>query len=310
MILTTLPDLPPRPETAANAEFRRRFYARWGRENAIVCGHARHAEYAEHAQTLSIKMAQHGRERYAVRGHRRDVVLDDDNYLVLNEGARYGSVLRGDKAAYSLAVFFRPGAPGEVATQRVRSLAAALDSPDAAPRRAGLFAEHLRPHGDAASMVLQRIAADLRAGERDEAWLDEQCDLLLEAMLAANGQAPALDPAGHRRAQQRELQRRLHLARDFIESHYTEALTLPAMAAVACLSRYHFVREFARAFGRTPHAYLTDKRARAAARLLAAGVHDADRLAAACGFGSRWSLRRALERQPRNSCTPPAPPQT
>jgi hypothetical protein len=41
MILTTLPDLPPRPETAANAAFRRRFYVRWGHENAIVCGYGR-----------------------------------------------------------------------------------------------------------------------------------------------------------------------------------------------------------------------------------------------------------------------------
>ncbi len=41
MILARLPDLPPAPETAANAGFRQAFYRRWGRENAIVCGPAR-----------------------------------------------------------------------------------------------------------------------------------------------------------------------------------------------------------------------------------------------------------------------------
>ena len=72
MILTTLPDLAPRPETAGNAEFRRRFYARWGRENAIVCGHARHAEYAVHPQTLSVKMAA----RLGVEPHTMHVALE------------------------------------------------------------------------------------------------------------------------------------------------------------------------------------------------------------------------------------------
>ena len=94
MILTSLPDLPPRRETAASAEARRLFYARWGRENAIVCGHALRAEYAVHPQTLSVKLAEGGRERYLLA--RREVVVDADNYLVLNEGARNGSVLEAD----------------------------------------------------------------------------------------------------------------------------------------------------------------------------------------------------------------------
>lgn len=332
MILTTLPDLAPRPETAGNAEFRRRFYARWGRENAIVCGHARHAEYAVHPQTLSVKMAAGGRERYFLE--RREVVVDADNYLVLNEGSRYGSVLRtewpGGAPAWTFALFFRPGLLDEVASARGQSLAAALDAPDTpnppgapstreTPERARTssastapgFAEHLRRHGDAVSARLRHIAQAVHGGERDETWLEEQCTALLSAMLDAEG--PRLREAGPRAAQRAELRRRLHRAADFIESRYTEPLTLDDMAAAACLSRYHLVREFARAFGLSPHAYLTRKRAQAARHLL--GVEpgaDREALALHCGFGSRWSLARALARhggkeaaasEARNSCT-------
>jgi len=38
MILTELPDLPPRPETPANAAFRRDYVARWTKENTLLCG--------------------------------------------------------------------------------------------------------------------------------------------------------------------------------------------------------------------------------------------------------------------------------
>lgn len=302
MILTTLPDLPPRPETAANAPWRRRFYERWGRENAIVCGHAARADYAVHPQTLSIKLACGGRERYLLA--RREVVVDDDNYLVLNEGSRYGSVLeaaappRGARPApaWTFAVFFRPGMQDDVAVERGRTLAAALEAPEALAKSSGSaapFSEHLRRHGDAVSRCLNALAHGVRGGESDEAWLEERLLALLERMLAAEG--PLHPPAGTPRAAQRgELKRRLREAADFIDAQHAQPLTLARMAEVACLSRYHFVREFGREYGLSPHAWLTRKRVRAAKRFIAAGARDAEWIAQRCGFGSRWSLSRAL----------------
>ena len=295
MILTTLPDLPPRPETAANAAFRRQFYARWGTENAVVCGRSRHAEYAPLAQTLSIKMAFGGRERY--RLPRRELVVDDDNLLVLNEGACYGSVLQAERPAWTFAVFFRPGMQDEVAAQHACRLQAALDTPGR-PRRPVGFAEHLRPHQGTADLGVSRrlryVSQQIDAGQRDEAWLEEQLTLLLGDLLD-QAQGPPAEPAA-RPALRAELQRRLRLAADLMESHYPQPLALERLAAGACVSRFHFLREFTRLYGVSPHTYLTRKRARAAARLLDQGASDRDHVALACGLGSRWSLQRALAR--------------
>lgn len=301
MILTTLPDLPPRPETAANAAFRRRFYARWGRENAIVSGRATLAEYAELPQTLSIKMARGGRERYFVGA--RELVVDDDNWLALNEGARYASLLRAVRPALTFSIFFRPGMQTEVAAQRRRSLGAALDSPEAGAPRQVAFSEHLRPHGGPVTARLRHIEQAVAGGERDETWLEEQCTVLLALLLRAEGDDALTGVA--RPAQAAELRRRLRTAADFIDSHYEQPLTIDQLAAVACLSRYHFVREFGRAFGLTPHAWLNRKRARAAERWLAAGTTDREWVAQQCGFGSRWSMQRALARHAasRTFCT-------
>lgn len=294
MILTTLPDLPPRPETAANAGFRRDFYQRWGRENAVVCGHACDAEYACHVQTLSLKMALGGSERYLLP--RRDVLVDDDSYLVLGEGQRYGSVLRSARPVASFAVFFRPGMLDEVQRGCGQRLVDALDRHERMTAPSAGFGEHLRRHDAIVSPRLRRLRQAVLDGERDEQWLEERLLDLLGALLAAEQAdlrlfVPADTP---RRAARLELLRRLRLAADYIHAHATDPVTLDDMAAVACLSRYHFVREFGRLYGSTPHAWLTRRRVTLARRLIERGERDAERIAQASGFGSRWALRRAL----------------
>lgn len=57
-------------------------------------------------------------------------------------------------------------------------------------------------------------------------------------------------------------------ARDLADARYTEPLTVDDLAAAACMSRAHFSREFRRAFGESPHAYLLTRRLERAATLL------------------------------------------
>jgi AraC-like DNA-binding protein len=62
--------------------------------------------------------------------------------------------------------------------------------------------------------------------------------------------------------------RHLLRAKDTADSHYFEALGVEDMARAAGLSRAHFSREFRRAFGESPHAYLLTRRLERAAALL------------------------------------------
>lgn len=295
MILTALPDLPPLPETNANAAFRRRFYARWGRENAVICGHSTHAEYATMTQTLSIKTAANGRERYRLR--HREVSVDDENYLVLNEGTTYGSLLKAPRPAWTFAVFLRPGLHREVHAARRLTLGCALEQPDADPQDVE-FSQHLRRHDTIVTPRLRQIRVAVLDGERSEEWLEAELLLLVDALLAAEATvAREVDRLAPTKTSTRlELTRRLRLAADYIESCYAEPIGLDSMAGVACLSRFHFVRHFRALYGVTPHAYLVQRRAMAARRLMRAGHPDVESLALQTGFGSRWSLRRALLR--------------
>jgi AraC-like DNA-binding protein len=62
--------------------------------------------------------------------------------------------------------------------------------------------------------------------------------------------------------------RHLLRAKDLADARYFEPLDVNDMARAAGLSRAHFSREFRRAFGDPPHAYLLTRRLERAAALL------------------------------------------
>jgi AraC-like DNA-binding protein len=63
-------------------------------------------------------------------------------------------------------------------------------------------------------------------------------------------------------------ERHLLRARDLIDASFAESLRVDDLARAAGLSRAHFSREFRRAFGESPHAYLLTRRLERAAALL------------------------------------------
>jgi AraC-like DNA-binding protein len=62
--------------------------------------------------------------------------------------------------------------------------------------------------------------------------------------------------------------RHLLRAKDVADARYAESLDVNDLAGAAGLSRAHFSREFRRAFGESPHAYLLTRRLERAAALL------------------------------------------
>ncbi len=82
--------------------------------------------------------------------------------------------------------------------------------------------------------------------------------------------------------------------RDYLEAHLTEEVELADLARLAGLSRSHFIRAFRRETGLTPHAYLMDRRFRAASRLLERGEAPGV-VAAACGFFDQSHLNRVFK---------------
>lgn len=90
--------------------------------------------------------------------------------------------------------------------------------------------------------------------------------------------------------------RRLKRVREFIDANLERELHLDQLAQVACLSQYHFAREFKKATGRTVHEYLTVSRLERAKELLAANESSIAEIALQCSFSSQASFTKAFVR--------------
>jgi AraC-like DNA-binding protein len=92
------------------------------------------------------------------------------------------------------------------------------------------------------------------------------------------------------------LVRRLLRGRDLADARYFESIGVDDMAAAAHLSRAHFSREFRRAFGEPPHAYLLTRRLERAAALLRTTDRSVADICVSVGWESVGSFTTSFTR--------------
>ena len=82
----------------------------------------------------------------------------------------------------------------------------------------------------------------------------------------------------------------LRRARDHLDRHFVEGADLDALARLAGMSKYHFLRRFAMVYGRTPAAYLSERRIERAQDLLRASNLTITEVCFAVGYSSLGSF--------------------
>jgi len=136
--------------------------------------------------------------------------------------------------------------------------------------------------------AIQRAFHSIHDGEGRLA--RDQCLEWMMALLARQTQGstrPCLDPG-------------MSAVRDYLHEHMASDVGLDELARFAGADRFRLTRQFTRAFGLSPHAYLVRLRLRAARRLLATGASAAE-VAAAVGFSDQSHLGRWFQRAYRLS---------
>jgi AraC-like DNA-binding protein len=97
--------------------------------------------------------------------------------------------------------------------------------------------------------------------------------------------------------------RHLLRAKDLADARYFEPLGVDDLAGAAGLSRAHFSREFRRAFGEAPHAYLLTRRLERAAALLRSTDRSVMEICLSVGLRSVGSFTTSFTRTFRMSPT-------
>ena len=133
--------------------------------------------------------------------------------------------------------------------------------------------------------------AQAAATARSDVGVDEAA-LMFAAHFVRAGSAVQRTP---REASARDRRRAVEAAL-WIEAHADEPIDLERLAHMSGLSAFHFLRQFARALGVTPHQYLVRMRVRRAARLLAQGDRAVTDIAYDVGFGDLSNFVRTFRR--------------
>jgi AraC-like DNA-binding protein len=265
--------------------------------NAVLNGKigARAYTVDRYRTTLCVKSVTRGSAVYRTRQGR--YLIEDGCFLVLNDGQEYSLEIAAGSFTETLCPFFQPGFLGHVARILESDPARELDDPEPAGDDPGFY-ERLYPDEGPVAARLRALAAGLRSPEASGAWLEDHLYGLAGDLVGLRSRVRREVAAfpGSRPSTREELYRRLHRARDYLDSCFAEKLTVEQVARAACLSPYHFHRTFKRAFGETPMRWLQARRLRAAARLLARTDRPVTAVCLDVGFDSlgtfSWLFRK------------------
>jgi AraC family transcriptional regulator len=266
-----------------------------GQTNTILRAQSRQHMWSG-VGALSIKTFRGGRAHYSTgSGY---YAVDDDVYLVLNQGQPYTISVDTNEPIDSFCVFFADGFAQQVRHSLCSSDTQLLDTPEplAAPVE---FFDRTYPHDRLLWPALAQLRA-LTGPPYEQGWLDEQFHGLMVRLLHIHQRAmreaerlPAARPATRN-----ELYRRLHLARDYIDATYADPLTLVDVGRIAGLSPNYLLRSFRQLFDQTPYQYITARRLDIARQLLAETEHSISEICLAVGFESlgsfSWLFRRKI----------------
>lgn len=84
---------------------------------------------------------------------------------------------------------------------------------------------------------------------------------------------------------------------EYIQAHLEENMTLDAIAQVAGMSRYHFIRRFKQTMHSSPYQYLIQQRLEQAKHLLLGSHLSIAEIAIACGFANQSHLTKHFKQR-------------
>jgi AraC-like DNA-binding protein len=265
---------PPTPDSAGETADSVSFWRepRFDDLECLTARFYRHA-YTPHAHdTFAIGVILSGAEAFRYRGVRH--VAPAGSLVAVNPDELHDGAPAGDGFAYRMLY------PSVALIQRLADELAEGPAGFPAFRQAVIQDAGLAARLGQAHALMESRAATLA--------VDEAVTAALTLMVRRHSHG---EPQGRRLGRER---RPIREARRLIDDLYVQDLTLDELAAVAGLSRFHFLRAFRREVGVTPHTYLTGRRI-AAAKTLLGGDQPLSEVALDCGFYDQSHFTRSFK---------------
>lgn len=216
-----------------------------------------------HGGSFSLKMVLSGQEHYEI-GKRR-ITLRPGEFLFINEGETYASHI--EERTEAISIFAPPAEAFSAVNSATVKVSDVLDSPDCRSENpeVGQILFKWSEHSVAALRVL--IDA-IDNGDQLETHHSMQA-LMAEALYDLFQSSPPRTFVGvKKRSTRDELRGRIVRAKQAIDDTKGQYANLDDLAALACLSKYHFLRYFTSVYNVSPAAYARRQRLEEAGRTI------------------------------------------
>ena len=224
--------------------------------------------YTEHWTPLSIKCAFNGKEYYKFKN--TTYAVDDNNFLLLNEGNTYSSYINTESITESFTINFTKKNIEDLSAFVFYNENSLLDDPfKILPNEIRIY-EKLYAQTYTTKAYINIIKNYQYHDGKDARQLLETLHLFLGELVTFNGiiDGEIDNVQAKKRITREEIYTRLHRVKDYIHSCYNEDISLDTLSKISYLNTFHLLREFKKYFHITPHKYLTQIRLKQALKLI------------------------------------------
>ncbi|KAB2879144.1 helix-turn-helix transcriptional regulator [bacterium] len=268
----------------------------YGDADVIIHCKSGEISFPTHWGPLSLKTTLMGTEYYI----KNNTILGVNSHciLVFNEDTHYASYVRPYERVESLTFNFGPIFLDSFHAYAGLNEQKLLDDPQICQADRVRFFEHVHSISPSIShhiMAIGKMTADFRLNYQR---IEEEMSFLYESLLIEHTRMNRLVDTinAKRRSTREEIYRRVHIARDFIDSCYADPISLEQLSEIAYMSKHHLLRQFKLLFKMTPHQYLTLRRLKEAEHLLKTSHLKLNDICCDVGFEDRSSFTRLFKK--------------
>jgi AraC family transcriptional regulator len=226
---------------------------------------------------------------------RQTTRIDEDNYFISNRSQLYTlQVEQGSGGTETFNIHFGDFFSESVLNSLITPADRILDAGTEKQLSPLLFFNQLHHRDAVFNALIRGIMTSYKETGFNKLRFEEQLTALLSHHLQQHRHIAKmvsnLPPV--RMATRVEIYKRLSRAMDVLRSGFCGEINLDQLAAEACLSKYHFLRLFRKAYGLSPYQYIQQLRLEKARGLLADSFIPIADLATLLGFDNSQSFSR------------------
>ena len=270
-------------------------FSRFKKHNIVFNALSSYSHCDDHVGCLSFKTILSGEEWYGI-GNRK-VAIRPGQFLVLNDDQNYSCHIDTHESVRCLSVFFKKEFASSVFYDALHGTAISLDAPFNHDKNTLEFFQNLSHIDPELQSQLFGLISALESEGYNNTLMDERLVFLLRHLIQTHkaeakhaGKVNAL-----KASTQKEVYKRLCIAKDVLHSSYMDNPNLDMISSAACLSVSQLVMQFKAVFQITPHQYLTRLKLERAADLLRLTNKPVHEITWLCGFENVSAFCRAFK---------------